>query len=279
MSRDPFTPTEPADQASGLRRLFAPSRCRVLAVAANPFVPAPQALLQTLAAAAVLQGQRVLVVDAASTAPAPQETALFGLAAAVERLHARVGYLAARGLPLEHVDARGSAAGFIDAACDADPQAGLLVLHADPGDLARILGRRALRPLLLGADQPKSITQAYASAKLLAQRCGLMSFDLLLAVEDGNPRAPLIVERLSSCVDNFLGALGLRHAVVAARCDPRAAIDPALQQLVAAQLAADPAAQPPVAAVPPAALRLAARRERATPFKRMASAEAPRHSF
>ncbi len=234
-----LNPIEPADQASGLRRLFAPSRRRLLVVAANPFVPAPQALLQTLSAALVLQGRRVLVVDAAGSAPRPHESALFDLAAGVERLHAQVSYLAARGVPLAHVDTHGSAAAFLDAAFDADPQADLLLLHADPNDLARMLGRRAVRPLLLGADRPESIKQAYASCKLLVQRCGLMTFDLLLATTPENRRAALIVERLASCADTFLGAVLQQHAVVDALFDPQAAADATLQRLVAAQLALD----------------------------------------
>ena len=69
----------PADQASGLLRLFAPKPRCLLPVAANPFVPGAQALLETLSAALAVRGRQVLVVDAASSAPAPHETALFGL--------------------------------------------------------------------------------------------------------------------------------------------------------------------------------------------------------
>ena len=85
-------PRRPADQASGLRRLFGrPRRC-LLPVAANPFVPGGHALLEALSAGLAAQGRQVLVVDAASTAPAPHETALFDLAAGVERLHPQVTF-------------------------------------------------------------------------------------------------------------------------------------------------------------------------------------------
>lgn len=234
----------PADQASGLRRLFGAQRRCLLPVAANPFVPGGQALLETLSAALAVQGRQVLVVDAASTAPAPHETALFDLAAGVERLHEQVSYLAARGVPLAHVDTHGSASAFVDAAFEAAPQADVMLLHADPTDLARMLGRRELRPLLLGADRPESIKHAYACCKLLAQRCGLMTFDLLLSARTGNRRVAAIAERLSSCADAFLGAVLHDWAVVDPVSDPMAAHDASLGRLLAAQLALGGPPQP-----------------------------------
>ena len=72
-----------------------------------------------------------LVVDAAGTSPAPQELAQVDLGACIETLAPRVGYLAARGLPLAHVDTRGSAAGFIHAVQTAAPQADVVLMHAD----------------------------------------------------------------------------------------------------------------------------------------------------
>ena len=235
----------PADQASGLRRLFAPSRRRLLPVAANPFVPAHQALLATLSAALAEQGRQVLVVDAASTAPAPHETALFDLAAGVEQLHDQVSYLAARGLPLAHVDTHGSAAAFVTAAFDAAPRCDLVLLHADATDLARMLGQRAVRPLLLGADGAESIKQAYACCKLLAQRCGLMTFDLVLAAPPRGRRVAAIAERLASCADTFLGAVLHDWAAIDPVRDSMAAHDQALARLLGAQLALDEPGRPP----------------------------------
>ena len=255
MRRTVFAPSaagQPADQASGLRRLFA-SRRRLLAVAANPFVPTSQALLETLSAALAAHGRRVLVVDAASTAPPPHETALFDLAAGVERLDEQVSYLAARGVPLAHVDTHGSAAAFVDAAFDAAPGHELMLLHADPSDLARMVGRRALRPLLVGADRPESIKQAYAACKLLVQRCGLMTFDLVLAADPERRRVPAIAERLASCADSFLGAVLHDWAAVDPLFDPAAAQDRALQRLLAAQLALEAAEPAPAADVAHAA--------------------------
>lgn len=245
MSRyDPYATSAPADQASGLRRLFAPVRRRLLPVAANPFVPAGQGLLETLSAALARQGRRVLVVDAASTAPAPHETALFDLAAGVEQLHEQVCYLAARGVPLAHVDTHGSAAAFVDAAFDAAPHCDLVLLHADVTDLARMLGRRAVRPLLLAADGAESIKQAYACCKLLVQRCGLMTFDLVLATPGHGRRSEAIAARLGSCADTFLGAVLHDWAAVDPLADALAAHDAALGRLLAAQLALDEAGSP-----------------------------------
>lgn len=234
----------PADQASGLRRLFGPARRRLLAVAANPFLPGGQALLETLSAALAVLGRQVLVVDAASTAPTPHETALFDLAAGVERLHAQVSYLPARGVPLAHVDTHGSSARFVDAAFDAEPRADVVLLHADPTDLARMLGQRAVRPLLLGSDRPESIKQAYACCKLMAQRCGLMTFDLVLVAGPRARRAAAIADRLAGCADTFLGAVLHDWAVVDPLRDPLAAHDPALARLLAAQLALDDEPRP-----------------------------------
>ena len=68
----------------------------------------------------------------------------------------------------------------------------MLLVHAGASDLARLFARRALRPLLLAADQPESVTHAYAAMKLLALRCALMSYDLLLAAPPaGRARAAI----------------------------------------------------------------------------------------
>lgn len=225
----------PLDQADGLRRLFAGRRGELLVLCANPHVAFSDGVLDRLAGALAAQRRSVLVVDAASTAPLPHELAAVDLAACVERIDSRVGYLPARGLPLAYVDTRGGAGGFIDALQQAAPQADVLLLHADATDLARILKNREARPLLLGADHPESIKHAYASAKLLARRCELMTYDLLLVAAAHAPRNAAIRKSLASCLDNFLGALLCSGAVVdpaTARTDP---IDTALLHLLQAQ--------------------------------------------
>ncbi|MDE1950130.1 MAG: flagellar biosynthesis protein [Burkholderiales bacterium] len=227
----------PYDQAQGLRRLFAGGGQRVLTLAANPHVAFAGVVIDQVTAALTARRRRVLVVDAADRSPAPQEMALLDLAAAIEPLSPQVSYLAARGLPRAYVDTRGSAAGFVDALTQAAPQADVVLLHANTIDLARMFMRRATRPMIMGADHPESIKHAYASCKLLAQRCKLMTFDLLLAAAPTSRRVPGIASSLASCADGFVGAVLHDWALI----DPAAALDdapePALERLLAAQLA------------------------------------------
>lgn len=235
----------PPDQATGLRRLFAArAGQQLIAVAANPFVSGSGALLECAVAALVARERQVLLVDAAATSPAANELARIDVAAGIEPLSAQVSYLAARGLPLAHVDTSGSAASFLDAVCAAAPNSDAIVVHADVGELARMLKRRAVRPLLLGADHPDAIKHAYACCKLLVQRCGLMTFDLLLAAHPGRRRVRAIAHSLGDCADTFLGALLHDWAAVEPVLDLGAAHDDALQRLIAAQLALDPTAEP-----------------------------------
>jgi len=223
------------DQAQGLRRLFAGTRQRFIPLAANPHVLASGAVLDHVTATLVARGQRVLVVDAADTAPRPNEMAQLDVGSCIENLSAQVGYLAARGLPLQHVDTRGSASGFLDALSQAAPKADVVLLHANATDLARMFMRRPARPLLLAADHAESVKHAYAACKLLAQRCSLMTFDLLLATPQRSKRGASIASSLAGCADGFLGAVLHDWAVV----DPAAAPgtpDITLDRLLAAQL-------------------------------------------
>lgn len=238
----------PLDQAAGLRRLFAGRRRHVLPLAANPHVAFGSLVLDRLAAVLAATGRQVLVVDAASTSPLPHELAEVDLVACIERIAPRVAYLPARGLPLLHVDTRGSASAFVDAAMAAAPQAEVLLLHADGIDLARMFRQRQARPVLLGADHPESIKHAYANAKLLAQRSGLLSFDLLLAAAPGSRRLQAIADSLAGCADTFLGAVMRHMAVVDPAAGATEAPDAALQRLLAAQLALDD--QPTSASTP-----------------------------
>ena len=229
----------PLDQADGLRRMFAGRQRQVLALAANPYVPFSGVVLDRLSAVLAAQGRHVLVVDASSASPQPHEMCVLDLAAGIEAVSSQVGYLPARGLPLSYVDTRGNAGAFIDAVQRAAPQAEVILLHADSQDPARMLKRRAVRPMLIGSDHPDSIKHAYAGAKLLAQRCSLLSFDLLLAAAPHSPRAQPIAASLGSCVESFLGAVLCRTALIDPAGDPAAAPDAALASLLAAQLALD----------------------------------------
>jgi flagellar biosynthesis protein FlhG len=226
------------DQAHGLRRLFAGAGQQHLALVANPHVAFSHVVLERLTTVLDAMGLSTLVVDAADSSPAPQELAALDLRACIEPLSERVSYLAARGLPLRHVDTRGSAAHLLDRLQAAAPQCRVLLVHAGASDLARLYPRRALRPLLLASELPESLTQAYASMKLLVMRNALMSYDLLLAAPPASARVPRIAERLASCADNFLGAALHGWAAIDPACDVRDDPGAALRQLVAAQLQA-----------------------------------------
>jgi flagellar biosynthesis protein FlhG len=227
----------PLDQADGLRRLFAGRRQVVVPLVANPYAAFGSVALDRLAAALAAQGRRVLVVDAAGTAPPLPELAAVDLAAGIEAITENVAYLPAAGLPMACVDTRGSAGSMLDALQRAAPGFDTLLLHADAQDLARIFRHRAARPLVLGADHPEAIKHAYASVKLLATRCGLLSFDLLLLAPPRSPRVGAIRDSLAGCAETFLGAV-LCHAALV---DPAGALDgmadPALATLLTAQLA------------------------------------------
>jgi flagellar biosynthesis protein FlhG len=219
---DPLVP----DQADGLRRLFAASRTRFVAVAANPDVAFAGLALERLASACSAPQRQVLVVDAAS-APA-QDLARIDLALCIEPLAPNLSYLAARGLPLKHVDARGSCEGFLEAVTQAAPEASVVIVHAPASELGRLFARRELRPpLLLAADHPASVTAAYANMKLLSQRHGLMAFDLLLVAAANSPRAPRIAEQMALTADRFAGGAVLHDW---------AAIDPATSRELPAAL-------------------------------------------
>jgi hypothetical protein len=64
------------------------------------------------------------------------------------------------------------------------------------------------------------VTSAYANMKLLAQRFGLMAFDLLLVAASTSPRTTRIAEQVAITADRFCGAA----------LHDWAAIDPAAQQ-------------------------------------------------
>ena len=227
----------PGDQADGLRRLFASGRRQFLVpVAYNAHVDCAPVLLERLAGAFTEIGADTLVIDAADSAPRANAVAEVDLPAAIERLGERMSYLAARGLPLRHVNSRGSCEAWLGAVEQAAPQADVLLLHANARDLVRLLGRRAVRPVLITSLDPASLTDAYTSMKLLAQRSSLMTFDLLTGMAGAPKAAQRIAERLATCADSFLGTV-VREAVWLDKRDPLdAPATPALARLVANQL-------------------------------------------
>ena len=219
----------PSDQADGLRRLFGAHRPRFVAVVANAEMAFSGLVLERLASACITAGRRTLFVDAAASAPPPHELVALDLAAGIQAMSPGLDYLAARGLPLRHVDSRGSCAGFLQAITQAAPLADAVIVHADASELGRLFTGRAVRPLLLAADHPATVTEAYAGLKLLAHRHSLMAFDLLLAAASHQPRVPRIAEKLAQTADRFVGAALHDWACI----DPTdAGLSPALERLV-----------------------------------------------
>ena len=234
-AREPFERPTPPDQAHGLRRLFAQGGVRIVPLVSNPHVEFSAALLERLCSAFADEGATTLLVDASERAPAPGELAVMGLAECVERLSPELSYLAARNLPLRHVDAQGSTAPFLQALVDAAPHADLILVHAAASDLSRMFARQTIttqvRPLLIADDRPASVTHAYAAMKLLVLRARLMVFGLVLGAASTSPRADRIAERIASCADTFLGAVLDGAAVVDPASRPADPLPAALRSL------------------------------------------------
>jgi hypothetical protein len=237
----------PLDQADGLRRLFAGHGARggqLLSLVANPHLPFGGLAVDRVVQALTTQGHHVLIVDAASGSPPPHELAQVDLAACIERIAPQVHYLSARGLAMSYVDTRGSSSAFVhavqDAALQAAPKVDVLLLHADAPELTRLLkshpAASQLRPMLLGSDDAESIKHAYASAKLLAKRNELMSYDLLLVSAPHASRLNSIATSLGDCLENFLGAVLCHTAVVDPASDFASIVDTDLLRLMKAQL-------------------------------------------
>jgi flagellar biosynthesis protein FlhG len=227
------------DQAAGLRRLFGSARKCFIALAHNEHVPQASLVIHRLCDAAAALGLHTLVVDAADSAPAPHEMALIDLPSCVEALSDDVSYLAARGLPIRHVDTQGRCTAFLEALEHAAPQADLVLVQAGTVDLARLFASQRLRPLLLGADTPRAMTEAYASLKRLAQRPGWLAHDLLIVADPHGPRTERLGESLAECAERFLGAAIHDCVVIDPRPDACATADARLIHLLRAQMSQD----------------------------------------
>ena len=266
--QEPVSRPIPLDQADGLRRLFAHNRVCMVPVVSNPNVAFGGVMLERLCTAFAEHGKHTLVVDASERASEPFEMALLDLSACIEKLSPQVSYLAARGLPLRHVNPAGSTAAFLQAAMQAAPTCDVLLVHASASDLCRLFARTAeatsVRPLLLADDRPASVTHAFAAMKLLTQRAGLVVHDLLLGAAKHSPRSERIAMQLATCADDFLGAVLRDWVQIDPACDAREAPTPELRRLVREQLknalgdAAPAQVAPPAAAQPTSAARAAA---------------------
>jgi len=227
------------DQAAGLRRLFGSARKCFIALAGNEHVPQASLVIDRLCDAAAALGMHTLVVDAADSAPAPHEMALIDLPSCVEPVSDDVSYLAARGLPIRHVDTQGRCTAFLEALEHAAPLADLVLVHAGTVDLARLFAGQRVRPLLLGADTPRAMTEAYAALKRLAQRPGWLAHDLLIVADPQGPRTERLGESLAECAERFLGAAIHDCVVIDPRAEASASADARLIHLLRAQMAQD----------------------------------------
>ena len=199
----------PDDQAAGLRQMFATRSLRFIPVVANDVAGGGGLVLERLCSAFDSMGLRTLVVDASDRARPPCELAEFDLSEGIETLSSHVSYMAARGLPLRYVDARGHCDALLDALADASPQTDVVLVHAAASELVRIFGHRgrghSLRPLVFTSDLADGLKEAYAAIKLFSQRAGWMVYDLVVCAPPISRQADVVAERLARCADNFLG--------------------------------------------------------------------------
>jgi flagellar biosynthesis protein FlhG len=236
------------DQADGLRQMFAHARVRFVPVVSNPHIAFGGVLLERLCAAFAERDASTLVVDAAERASDAGEMAMIDLGQCIERLSDRVSYLAARGLPIRFVDASGSTHGLLQRLAEAAPHCHVVLVHASAPELCRLFSQTRARvragasaaetpcPIVLADDRPDSVTHAYAAMKLLAQRAGLVVFDLVLGAAPHSPRAERIAAQLASCADGFFGAVLRDWARVDQAGDPADPPSAALRRLIAGRL-------------------------------------------
>ncbi|MGE5451212.1 MAG: flagellar biosynthesis protein [Acidobacteriota bacterium] len=223
--------SRPTDQAHGLRQMFASRVIRFIPVVANASAACGGLVLERLCAAYAGFGLHTLVVDASDQARPPSELADFDLSEGIEVLSSQVRYMPARGLPLRHVDARGSCATLLDALADASPQSDVVLIHASASEMVRIFSHRArqsnLRPLLFSNDMAEGLTDAYGAIKTITQRGHWMAYDLIVCAKAESAQADEVARRLAQCADSFLGAA--QHRCL--RLDPHesAVVDPTPQ--------------------------------------------------
>jgi hypothetical protein len=233
------------DQAEGLRQMFANAGARFVPVVSNPHIAFGGVMLERLCTAFAERGARVLVVDAGEGAGSAGEMAMIELGQCVERLAPQVSYLPARGLAIRFVDAAGSTGAFLERAAEAAPGCDFVLVHASASELCRMFahgqrgrvaaGAEVACPIVFADDRPASVTHAYASMKLLAQRAGLVVSDLLLGAAPHSPRAERIAAKLAACADNFFAGVLRDWARVDPAGDPCDAPSEALRRVVAAR--------------------------------------------
>lgn len=217
MTRRPAPLEAPVDQAHGLRQMFVQHEIRFVPVASNPFMPFAGVLLERLCTAMTELELHTLVVDASESAQAPKEWTPLDLSEGIETLSPQVSYLSAPGMPLQHLDAEGSTAGFLEAVARAAPHADVVLVHAGASELSRMFaaapGTTPPRLLVLCDEHIDSLKEAYANIKFMATRGGTRVHDTLITVPPGSNLAAQIAQRLARCGEAFLGTV--QHACVA----------------------------------------------------------------
>jgi hypothetical protein len=231
----PSAPASPVDQAAGLRQMFATRSLRFIPVVANGQAGHGGLVLERLCTAYATLGLHTLVVDAGAQARPPCELAEFDLAEGIEPLSRQVSYMAARGLPLRHVDARGHCDSLLDALAEASPHSDVVLVHAPASELVRLFGHRArghnLRPLVYSNDLAEGLKEAYTSIKVFSQRAGWMAYDLMVCARATSPQAPAVADRLAECADTFLGVAQRDWQVLDPRERPELDLHPRLQDM------------------------------------------------
>src|SRR5262249_49408944 len=119
------------------------------------------------------------------------------------------------------------------------PHADLFLVHANTTDLVRLFAPRPVRPILVGADAPSAMTEAYANLKRLALRPGWLAHDLLIVADPNGPRTERLGESLAQCAERFPGAAIHDCVVIDPSEHAQAAPDAHLMQLLREQLALD----------------------------------------
>ncbi|MCX7660381.1 MULTISPECIES: hypothetical protein [Caldimonas] len=225
------------DQAYGLRRLFAHHTVHLLPVAANPFTPGAHVLLEGLCHGFAAQDLHTLVVDAA---PSPYTTGV-DVAEAVARdldlgqwidpLDAHTSVLAASPTLAWFGEAPGSAALLFEALREAAPSADVIVFHADAALLSGLFAGRRVRPLIFAGDDAASLTEAYASIKILLQYAGLGEHAVVMDLGTPTLGVPVAATRLAHCVKQFLGGTVYLEAVACTALQSEADLARALHPL------------------------------------------------
>jgi len=200
------------DQAEGLRRLLSPTPTRVVALAAVGCGEGVTTAAMGLAAALVLQGRDVLLVDEqpARSGSAGAVWALEGLGAPGDPVPARAGCgVDVVALAPGRQDADGAepfaprahcpgGVVLVDAALDADGRLSPLAQQAD-------------ELLLVLRPQPASITAAYAGIKRLHYAHGLRQLRFLVNGVAGAGEAQPIMDNLAATGSRYL-AVSLQAA-------------------------------------------------------------------